>query len=77
MQESPSDLPREKDVAAAAGRIRGLARRTPVETSRTLDERLSSSLFLKCENLQRAGVILSGGNVDLGFALELFARQRS
>jgi threonine dehydratase len=44
-----------EDVAAAAERLRGVARRTPVETSRTLDERLSAHLCLKCENLQRAG----------------------
>src|SRR5512143_566134 len=43
------------DVQAAAGRLRGGAHRTPVATSRTLDERLSSRLFLKCENFQRAG----------------------
>jgi threonine dehydratase len=43
------------DVIAAAERIRGMAHRTPVVTSRTLDERLSARLFLKCENFQRAG----------------------
>jgi len=43
------------DVAAAAGRIEGVAHRTAVATSRTLDERLGARLFLKCENLQRAG----------------------
>jgi threonine dehydratase len=43
------------DVVAAAERIRGKAHRTPVVTSRTLDERLSARVFLKCENLQRAG----------------------
>lgn len=43
------------DVKAAAGRLRGVAHRTPVATSRTLDERLSARLLLKCENLQRAG----------------------
>jgi threonine dehydratase len=43
------------DVQAAARRILGIAHRTPVTTSRTLDERLGASLFLKCENLQRAG----------------------
>ena len=43
------------DVLAAAARLRGVAHRTPVATSRTLDERLGGSLFLKCENLQRAG----------------------
>ncbi len=43
------------DVSAAAQRLRGIAHRTPVATSRTLDERLSARLYLKCENLQRAG----------------------
>jgi len=43
------------DVRAAAERLRGIAHRTPVATSRMLDERLSGRLFLKCENLQRAG----------------------
>jgi threo-3-hydroxy-L-aspartate ammonia-lyase len=43
------------DVQAAAQRLRGVAHRTPVATSRTLDERLSARFFLKCENLQRAG----------------------
>ena len=43
------------DVARAAERLQGVAHRTPVATSRTLDERLGASLFLKCENLQRIG----------------------
>jgi threonine dehydratase len=56
MALSSPDLPVTlDDVLAAADRIRGAAHRTPVATSRTLDERLSARLFLKCENLQRAG----------------------
>ena len=43
------------DVAAAAERLKGVAHRTPIATSRTLDERLGASLFLKCESLQRVG----------------------
>jgi threonine dehydratase len=43
------------DVQQAARRLEGVAHLTPVATSRTLDERLSARLFLKCENLQRAG----------------------
>jgi threonine dehydratase len=43
------------DVARAAERLQGVAHRTPVATSRTLDERLGAHLFLKCENLQRVG----------------------
>lgn len=44
-----------EDVVQAASRLEGVALRTPVATSRTLDERLSARLFLKCENLQRTG----------------------
>jgi threonine dehydratase len=43
------------DIEAAARRIAGVARVTPVMTSRSLDERLGARVFLKCENLQRAG----------------------
>jgi threonine dehydratase len=43
------------DVAAAAERIAGRARRTPVLTSRHVDERTGAQLFIKCENLQRVG----------------------
>jgi threonine dehydratase len=43
------------DVADAAGRLEGVAHRTLVATSRTLDERLGARVFLKCENLQRMG----------------------
>ncbi len=43
------------DIAAAAERLRGVAHRTPIVTSRTLDARLSAHLLLKCENFQRAG----------------------
>jgi threonine dehydratase len=43
------------DIQAAAGRLDGVAHRTPVVTSRTLDEQAGAEVFLKCENLQRVG----------------------
>jgi threonine dehydratase len=43
------------DVRAAAGRIKGFAHRTPVLTSRTLNERVGAEVFLKAENFQRIG----------------------
>jgi threonine dehydratase len=43
------------DVRAAADRIRGVAHRTPVATSRTVDQRTGARVFFKCENLQRVG----------------------
>ena len=48
-------LPAYEDVAVAASRLEGIARRTPVLTSGTLDERLGARLFLKAEHLQRMG----------------------
>jgi threonine dehydratase len=42
-------------VRAAAARLFGVAHRTPVVTSRTLDARVGGAAFLKCENLQRMG----------------------
>jgi threonine dehydratase len=43
------------DVEAAAARLRGVAHRTPVATSRTANEVTGAQLFFKCENLQRMG----------------------
>jgi threonine dehydratase len=43
------------DVAAAHQRIAGVAHRTPVLTSRTVDERTGAQVFFKAENLQRIG----------------------
>lgn len=43
------------DVQAAAEQLRGVANRTPVMTSRTLDDRIGGQAFLKCENFQRIG----------------------
>jgi threonine dehydratase len=43
------------DIEAAAARLAGVARRTPVLTSRTVNERTNSQVFFKCENFQRAG----------------------
>ena len=44
-----------RHVAEAAERLRGIANRTPVMTSRTLDARTGRLVFLKCENYQRVG----------------------
>ena len=43
------------DVQAAARRIQGAAHRTPVLTSRALDQAVGATVFLKAENLQRVG----------------------
>jgi threonine dehydratase len=48
-------LPTYDDVVQAASRIAGVANRTPVLTSRTVDEAFGAQVFFKCENMQRMG----------------------
>ena len=48
-------LPTFADVERARVRLQGHAHRTPVVTSRTLNEMTGAEVFLKCENLQRMG----------------------
>ena len=43
------------DVQSAAAQLKGYANRTPVLTSRTVNERVGAEVFFKCENLQRIG----------------------
>jgi threo-3-hydroxy-L-aspartate ammonia-lyase len=51
----PDIAPNIADVTAAAARLKGQANVTPVLTSRTLNQRVQSQVFLKCENFQRTG----------------------
>ena len=44
-----------EDIRAADRLLEGVARRTPMEHNRALSERAGAEVFLKCENLQRAG----------------------
>ena len=59
-------------VREAAERIRPLARRTPVMTSRSIDDRAGCQVFLKCENFQRGGAfkIRGASNLILSIARE-------
>lgn len=43
------------NVQAAQKRILGIAYRTPVLTSRIVNDRTNSQVFFKCENFQRTG----------------------
>lgn len=56
--------PGPEDVVAATGRIDGIAHRTPVLTSRRLDERVGATVLLKCENFQRVGAFKFRGAVN-------------
>jgi threonine dehydratase len=52
------------DVKAAARRLKGRVHRTPVLTSRSLDEATGHRVFLKCENFQRAGAFKIRGALN-------------
>lgn len=52
---SRSDMITLDDVRDAARQLAGVAHRTPVVTSATLDELVGAQIFLKAENLQRIG----------------------
>lgn len=63
-------------VLAAAGRLKGIANRTPVLTSRTLDQRLGARLFFKCENFQRIGAFKFRGAMNALSVLSAEERRR-
>ena len=48
-------LPTYEDVLAATTRIAGVAHRTPIMTSCTMNRETGAEIFFKCENLQRMG----------------------
>jgi threonine dehydratase len=57
-------LPVYEDVAAAAVRIEGIASKTPVMTSRTVNEAFAAEVFFKCENFQRMGAFKFRGALN-------------
>jgi threonine dehydratase len=63
-------------VEDAAARLRGVAHRTPVQTSRTLDELAGCALFLKCEQLQRVGAFKFRGAYNALSRFSATERQR-
>jgi threo-3-hydroxy-L-aspartate ammonia-lyase len=65
-----------EDVRAAAARLGGVAHRTPVLTSRTLDERTGATVFLKAECLQRGGAFKFRGAYNMISSLPDDARMR-
>ncbi|HAT1644583.1 TPA: threo-3-hydroxy-L-aspartate ammonia-lyase [Raoultella planticola] len=61
---SKLNLPDYQDVEAAAHRIAGLANKTPVMTSRTVNEEMGAEVFFKCENFQRMGAFKFRGAMN-------------
>jgi threonine dehydratase len=64
------------DIQAAADRLRGVAHRTPVLRSRTLDEWLGVQVYLKAENLQRMGAFKFRGGYNAVNSLSAAERER-
>lgn len=52
------------DVRAAAERLAGVAHRTPILTSRTINDRAGAAVLLKCENFQRVGAFKFRGGYN-------------
>ncbi|HET6228456.1 MAG TPA: threo-3-hydroxy-L-aspartate ammonia-lyase [Longimicrobiaceae bacterium] len=73
---APAALPGAADVRAAAARLHGHAHRTPVLTSRTLDERVGASVFVKCEAFQRGGAFKFRGAFNALSKLSADERRR-
>ncbi len=71
-----STLPRFADVLAAAGRLHGVAYRTPVLQSVQMDAALGAQLFFKCENLQRGGAFKFRGAWNALSCLDAAQRER-
>lgn len=67
--ETPPDIPTFADVLAARDRIARHIHRTPVLTSRMLNEMAGAELFFKCENLQKAGAFKARGASNAVFGL--------
>ena len=64
------------DIQAAAARLHGVAHRTPVLTSRTLDAMLGLRVYMKAENFQRMGAFKFRGGYNAVNALSDAQRAR-
>ncbi len=64
------------DVEAAALRLAGVAHRTPIVTSRQLDERIGARVLLKAEGFQRMGAFKFRGAYNAISQLSAEQRQR-
>src|SRR5688572_11578958 len=77
MSSAPSTIhPTFADIEDAARQIFGVAHRTPVVTSRTLNARAHAHLFFKCENFQRAGAFKFRGAFNALSRLSAGERRR-
>jgi threonine dehydratase len=64
------------DIEAAAQQLAGYAHRTPVMTSRTINQLTKAEVFFKCENFQRVGAFKFRGAFNAMSRLSDEPRQR-
>src|ERR1700722_9783956 len=64
------------EVEGAAHQIEGIAHRTPVATSHSVNARTGAEVFFKCENLQRAGAFKFRGAYNALSRLSADERRR-
>src|SRR2546429_125111 len=64
------------DVHAAARRLRNRIHRTPVVSCQSMDDATGFAVFLKCENLQRAGAFKIRGALNKLLTLSADERRR-
>ncbi|MGY6555714.1 MAG: pyridoxal-phosphate dependent enzyme [Wenzhouxiangella sp.] len=76
MTDSIAKIPDYSAVESAAGRLAGLAHRTPVLTSAYFDRLSGGQLFFKCENFQRVGAFKFRGACNAIAALAPGQAQR-
>ncbi len=69
MDAPPLALPDLDAIRAAHARIAQHVHRTPVMTSRSLDDAAGSRLYFKCENLQKVGAFKARGASNAVFSL--------
>ncbi|SDY29576.1 threonine dehydratase [Collimonas sp. OK242] len=65
-----------QDIVAAAKRLAGVARQTPVLTSGQADRQADASVFFKCENFQRVGAFKFRGAYNAISCLSEEQKQR-
>ncbi len=77
MPESISEpIPVYQDVVEAHERISGFVHRTPVLTSVSINEIFETSLYFKCENLQKVGAFKFRGACNAILSLSNEERQK-
>ena len=73
---SVNNDPTFEDILAAAERIRDHVHRTPVMSSRAVNEIVGAVLHFKCENLQKVGAFKARGATNAVLSLDEGAAQR-